>query len=150
MAHKPSTHVAGTGCVNGHPPDRMRSPKPGWWLCRDCANAKTSARYAANRSEMQERKRLPTRDRRRILRASVIAEMGGCCVRCGFSDVRALQIDHVYGGGRRELRQLTTAQFYVRLRQVPGDYQLLCANCNAIKKVENNEVGHYSASGEGI
>ena len=35
----------------------------------------------------------------RALRMEVLGLYGGVCARCGFSDERALQIDHVQGGG---------------------------------------------------
>ncbi len=69
------------------------------------------------------------------------------CARCGFSDERALQIDHVHGGGTAESRKIGPAGLYARiLRGEPG-YQVLCANCNTIKKVENGELA-YRPKGE--
>ena len=38
------------------------------------------------------------------LRLSVLEKYGSKCVKCGFSDSRALQIDHVNGGGHAELK----------------------------------------------
>ena len=73
---------------------------------------------------------------RRISLFNLIGEP--VCKRCGFSDIRALQIDHVYGGGnqeRKKNRNLTKL-----ISEKPNNYQILCANCNWIKRVENNEV----------
>lgn len=67
---------------------------------------------------------------------------GKICVKCGFLDVRALQIDHIHGGGTAESRSLGNKLF----RRVIADpercskYQVLCANCNWIKRSENNEL----------
>jgi hypothetical protein len=75
-------------------------------------------------------------------RADVLTKLGGVCVRCGFSDERALQIDHVNGDGHVELRRgvMTTHSYHMRvLSDVEGRYQLLCANCNWIKRAENGE-----------
>lgn len=67
--------------------------------------------------------------------------LGGKCVKCGFSDQRALQIDHINGGGNKERDSgISTNQYYVRIIHGSTDYQLLCANCNWIKRIENNEV----------
>ena len=68
------------------------------------------------------------------------------CKRCGFDDIRALQIDHMYGGGRQhriQLRQAGTTNFYQWLwkQDYPEGYQVLCANCNWIKRFENKENG---------
>ena len=82
------------------------------------------------------------------LRSAVLELLGNKCVKCGFSDPRALQIDHVNGGGmqeRRDLKHKGSGKKYhnVVIKSVlnkEGRYQLLCANCNWIKKVENKEL----------
>lgn len=77
------------------------------------------------------------------LRNAVLSSLGGVCVRCSFSDARALQIDHVHGGGRKELSSIArTAYWRMVLASVAvgeGKYQLLCANCNWIKKEEDRQ-----------
>lgn len=78
---------------------------------------------------------------RTTLRGAVLKKLGDKCVKCGFTDVRALQIDHVYGGGVREWRNSGYYTVYNKvLEDTEGRYQLLCANCNWIKRYENNEV----------
>jgi hypothetical protein len=67
------------------------------------------------------------------------------CVRCGFSDIRALSIDHIYGGGRQhylELKKLGMSLYdYLFRYNFPEDgYQVLCLNCQFIKRVENHEA----------
>lgn len=76
-------------------------------------------------------------------RQRVVDLLGGKCVRCGFSDIRALQIDHINGGGYREIKDISSK---TRLRLVVESvknkemkYQLLCANCNWIKRYEDKE-----------
>lgn len=74
-------------------------------------------------------------------------KMGGVCVKCGFSDYRALQIDHINGGGNKEIKFLRATKkhgFYHKIvleshLKNEKKYQLLCANCNWIKRFENNE-----------
>ena len=66
------------------------------------------------------------------------------CLRCGYNDIRALNIDHVNGGGkndRKSHKRHGGYSFYLKLRKLgyPSGYQTLCANCNLIKKIENNE-----------
>src|SRR5689334_24398966 len=74
-----------------------------------------------------------------IIRHRAIAALGGMCVRCSYSDFRALQIDHVHGGGHRERQQKKgTSYFYHVLKNLKsGRYQVLCANCNVIKRLED-------------
>jgi hypothetical protein len=87
------------------------------------------------------------RNRWKILREQIIQLLGGKCIRCGFLDVRALQIDHVYGNGREHLHQIGSNPWRIYsgiLKEIQAgskDYQLLCANCNWIKRVENQEAG---------
>mgnify|MGYP001615616281 CR=1 FL=1 len=69
------------------------------------------------------------------------------CIRCGFSDRRALQIDHVNGGGLKEFRKLGVFRILKQIIAMPKEeaisrYQILCANCNWIKKSENGEHTH--------
>ena len=84
------------------------------------------------------------RDYYRRLRREAVACLGGKCVRCGFSDPRALQIDHINGGGSKE-RKTTGFNRHFNynvqdsVAKGEGKYQLLCANCNWIKRFENNE-----------
>lgn len=60
------------------------------------------------------------------------------------NDWRCLQIDHINGGGVKELREHKNRySFYgMVLRKIKAgskDYQLLCANCNWRKRYENKE-----------
>lgn len=69
---------------------------------------------------------------------------GQRCVRCNFNDIRALQIEHKNGGGRKEARnfinQYEMYRFYVNNPEKAKEkLQVMCANCNWIKKYENNE-----------
>jgi hypothetical protein len=75
------------------------------------------------------------------VRQHVLRALGNQCVRCGFTDWRTLQIDHVNGGGRRDRERWSNTHEYLNavLAAPPGIYQLLCANCNWIKKYERAE-----------
>lgn len=70
--------------------------------------------------------------------------LGKNCARCGFSDLRALQIDHKNGNGAQERRKLGLSGFYNFYWKKPELarklLQILCANCNWIKRSENNEI----------
>lgn len=80
-------------------------------------------------------------------RMKLINLLGGKCIRCGFSDWRALQIDHVNGDGKADRLRFKSDMmgYYMHIRKevINGskDFQLLCANCNWIKKYEQNENG---------
>lgn len=81
------------------------------------------------------------RKARQRIRRAIFALLGEVCINCGFNDVRALQVDHIKGGGTKE-RNTTNAPtvYYRRVLEVgKAEYQILCANCNQIKRIENNE-----------
>jgi len=73
------------------------------------------------------------------------------CVRCGFSDMRALSIDHVDACGARN-RRFTGQALYQHLikSDYPEGYQTLCMNCQWIKRHENHEYGWQSTDGKKI
>jgi hypothetical protein len=81
------------------------------------------------------------RRRETTLHKQCIKKLGNKCVRCGFSDKRALQIDHINGGGRKEIASFKSSKSYYRnvLSDTTGKYQVLCSNCNWIKSYENKE-----------
>lgn len=85
---------------------------------------------------MESRKKI-----RPMVKKMVFDFLGGKCVRCGFTDIRALQIDHVNGGGKKELKKNGSGISYYKkiLLDKNRKYQLLCANCNWIKRYENEE-----------
>lgn len=101
-----------------------------------------------NMKDPTKRARKNQLDRDRALKAkrTIYGVLGGAkCVKCGYDkDIRALQLDHIHGGGSkdRKTNRSTTKILQIfkddldRLRDV---YQILCANCNMIKKFENNE-----------
>ena len=77
-------------------------------------------------------------------RLKLIDLLGGKCVVCGFSDYRALQIDHKLGGGQKQIEQMGDHYFFVRHYlanndQAIKDLQVLCANHNWIKRWEMKE-----------
>jgi len=79
------------------------------------------------------------------VRFQIIDLLGGKCVVCGFSDWRALQVDHIKGGGYKERVQGHTPSALLKdiiksIKNNKKKYQLLCANCNWIKRYENKEM----------
>jgi hypothetical protein len=74
-------------------------------------------------------------------RMRVFTALGGAsCRGCGFSDWRALQIDHINGGGKKHIESFTsTATYHRYVHDNPTEFQVLCANCNSIKRHTNKE-----------
>ncbi len=118
-------------CISCFDSDRKKSPKS------RIVQQKTRNKY---RKEIRERQRIWYLE----LKEKVFNLLGDKCVKCGFSDKRALQIDHVNGGGYQEIKNLSARQRYhnvlksIELKD--NKYQLLCANCNWIKRFTDKEV----------
>ncbi len=69
--------------------------------------------------------------------------LGRECVKCGFEDSRALQFDHINGKGGKNHRKYGSGfnrYFAKRPELALALLQVLCANCNWIKRVEEYEV----------
>lgn len=68
--------------------------------------------------------------------------------------MRTLQLDHVFGGGLRErtgdngLRRSRVFVWGMALKDDEGRYQILCANCHAIKSHEENQCRLLAACKE--
>ena len=68
--------------------------------------------------------------------------LGSVCVRCGFSDKRALNVDHINGGGHQHRLAVGSSSYWRVILTDPEahtKYQILCSNCNQIKRIENHE-----------
>ena len=75
------------------------------------------------------------------MRRTFIESRGGKCEMCGFEDYRALQIDHINGNGTADRKRRGPAIVFVDIwrHDATERYQILCANCNQIKRHEKNE-----------
>lgn len=77
-------------------------------------------------------------------RLYLIAFLGGKCIKCGYNeDKRALQLDHIQGDGyldRKQKGRTKIYRFYMKnLEEATKKLQVLCANCNKIKQIEEDE-----------
>ena len=100
--------------------------------------------YKENRNRMLTYARNVQRPKLQLLRKNAINLLGTKCCKCGFQDARALHIDHIHGGGCLEQKRFGTGAAYLKnvcqsVMDNENKYQLLCANCNWIKKIENKE-----------
>lgn len=71
------------------------------------------------------------------------------CQKCGYSDIRALCLDHMDGDGnlhRQEDNQARGINLYKKLYKnnfkSKYNFQVLCFNCNQIKITENKEYNY--------
>lgn len=82
-------------------------------------------------------------------RSEAMALLGTECARCGIDDVRILCIDHINGGGSKERKGLAPSAYYKLIASSPERYQLLCWNCNHLKRLEEKEFGEYAIHATG-
>ncbi len=87
------------------------------------------------------------------VKQSILTHYGNdecACVRCGFSDIRALSIDHIDGGGHEHRKSLRRGglSFYKWLLEnnYPEGYQTLCMNCQFIKTFRKDGPLSYTKS----
>lgn len=74
----------------------------------------------------------------RGLRMALIYVLGGKCQRCGVTDKRVLTVDHPKNDGAEHRRTAGAGTAYYRSllrRLLKEKYNLLCANCNARRKL---------------
>ena len=75
------------------------------------------------------------------IRHKAMSALGEKCSHCGFSDIRALEIDHIKGDGKTDRKKYKGTSYYYFILNDPDPerYQVLCSNCNVIKRAEENE-----------
>ena len=131
-------------------------------VCKGCSHSRKKEQYKVNselkkkynhtyREHNKEKCKFLTREymhKTRWMALTKIAEVhhigSPSCMVCGFTDARSLQIDHVNGGGTSQLRKMGSYKFYRYIldsspKLIRDNYQILCANCNMIKKEEERE-----------
>jgi hypothetical protein len=85
-----------------------------------------------------ETRRIRHRKNRLLKKIEIFNAYGGKCVCCGTKDMTILCIDHINGDGathRKTTGLSSGVQFYYWLARnnFPGDFQILCFNCNMAK-----------------
>jgi len=122
-------------------------------LCRDCTREyhrtyrkERSQREPEFKEYIDRQRRFYMRKRLIVTKEKLLSEFGGRCKKCDIADYRVLQLDHINGGGGKSRKNgefKSTRQFFKEVLSDPGKfqkYQILCANCNWIKRIENGEI----------
>jgi len=103
-------------------------------------------KYPERWYKSQKRSNVRQRVMAKELKEKILKLFNNSCVRCNFSNIRALQIDHINGGGIND-NKVRGKTFYKKvlksIMEDLGEYQILCANCNWIKRYENGEMFDY-------
>jgi hypothetical protein len=122
-------------------------------LCKSCYSTAWWKALPVN-VKQQKRKnetaRMPLYRQRTNLKMKIIyAELkkkvfdlyGNKCNLCGYGDVRVLQIDHILSNGKEHRKTLINHgdAFFKDVLAHPKYFQLLCANCNWLKRTTEKE-----------
>lgn len=93
-----------------------------------------------NKDKTDEYKSAWSKENYYSVKTEVLEALGDKCSRCGIDDRRVLCIDHIDGGGYKELRSMSAVKYLHHVLENLEKYQILCHNCNWIKRFENGEV----------
>ena len=137
---------------------RVTSHNGDKWMGKNwCVNCGRKYRRDYNRVWQSTHRENVRRTRRKMYLAAklrAVESLGGRCNcslngcwhegQCRITDHRILQIDHIHGGGKREVVASVSSgtarqRYYLRVvksvQSGENKYQLLCANCNWMKRM---------------
>jgi hypothetical protein len=119
-------------------------------------NQKRNKRVLKNLKSKQSGEK-PEMSLSKKLRRELLEIIGNTkCNRCGFDDVRALQLDHIKGDGTIAKKKFKNSQYewhfyrHERPDLAKQELQVLCANCNWIKREENDETSWHNSKKDRI
>lgn len=161
MKERPISVVTGNPSQRGK---RLKSKDGLTWKQRnkDAVNKRRRQLYAEDPDKHRERQNRYKKGEARLkvlatnrkwlasyraqLRSEMIEAYGKKCACCGESEKTFLQLDHIYNDGHLDRKtNKTSAKLFAKLKAVgwPNDrYQLLCANCNFGKLMNNGICPH--------
>jgi hypothetical protein len=117
-------YFTGKPCRKGHISERYTRN----WNCIACVAIRPSGAQYVAKYYQSRRKR-------------VIDMLGGVCAHCGLLNTNILHVDHKNGGGTIARTKSSRIVFDdILTRGLIEQYQLLCPNCNWVKRTTNNEV----------
>ncbi len=120
--------------------------------CKSCEKAEREIYNTNNKELIQQRRSTPearrkafitTHKRRKKIKRIVTHHYSNgtmCCLHCGYDKLDALSIDHINDNGAEHRKNDPNAQHlseYLYANDFPEGYQILCMNCQLIKKLEH-------------
>ncbi len=109
--------------------------------CKSCHCKAVLSRLRTPRGSFANR--VWFRKRGQELKVEVLSHYSGGpprCTRRGYTDVRALSIDHVNSGGAQHGKKVKKMCEWFLRNEYPDGYAVLCLNCNWLKRYEKGEV----------
>lgn len=107
----------------------------------DRAKAMKRERMREYRAANPAKHRALTNAAKRKRRQKLFAMYGSSCALCGFSDIRALSLDHIKGNGADERRAIGEFRVLSHALQEhrPDEFRVLCMNCQMIHRKRCNQ-----------
>jgi len=119
------------------------------WYSKNLEHARKYKREMMRklRRENPDHYRAQSRASKKRLKDKVFDIYGRKC-KCGFSDVRALTLDHINNNGSQERKTLGERGVYRRalIPEFRHEYQTLCMNCQFIKRIEQGRQNQNGGS----
>ena len=117
------------------------------WYARNIDEARRKKRENMKRyrSENPEKYREQSRRAKYRLREKLAEVFGRLCVICGFSDTRALTLDHILNNGAEERREIGERGVYYRALKPKHqhEYRVLCMNCQFITRHDGGRQNQH-------
>ena len=102
-------------------------------ICGICGNKLTGHKLCFKCQEKSRR-------RMKLFRLDVLKHYGQLkCKKCKIADNRVLDLDHIYGGGKKDRKKHGFGHgfyYWLKRNNYQKGYQILCRNCNWIKHLE--------------
>lgn len=127
-----------TKCQQSYPLSHYRAGGKGSW-CKGCHYDYLKAWKKSDAAQPYvERHKLRQRERHQAQKREAMDAYGGVCACCGESELVFLAIDHVDNDGAEHRRESgmgkgPRAYRWLRDREYPPGFQVLCHNCNYAK-----------------
>lgn len=124
---------------------KQSNPEKYWARVRAQESRRKGKRTFSSPKQLEQRRKQRIR-----LKIEVLTHYCGGLpkCKCGYEDIRALSIDHTNGGGGRHRKELKEIYGHTKIYQwlknngYPLGFQVLCMNCQFIKRIENDEFYH--------
>ncbi len=119
--------------------------EPNKACCRKCLDYQKSWHHSTKsrpgRKETMRRKSARTYVK---LRQGVLTAYGRCCACCGTTVEDFLTVDHIHGGGRQHEKEIGTMLYWwLKRREYPEGFRILCWNCNRAAYYHGGECPHH-------
>lgn len=108
---------------------------------REHAKKMKRERMREYRAKDPEKYAKQSREAKKRQRKKIFDLYGHKCNLCGFTDKRALTLDHIKNNGSEERRELGERGVYSRALEKyrPNEYRILCMNCQFIERHKNGK-----------